>query len=288
MKTLVLGSNGQLGQALADTSPDGANTIGLDLPELDVTSAEALLKVCRKTRPAVIINAAAYTAVDQAESEAELATAVNVEGPRHIALAAHESGARMIHISTDFVFDGEATTPYRPDATTNPVSVYGRTKRDGEKAVLEAMPVHAVVVRTAWLYSKTGGNFVKTMLRLMSERDELSVVADQRGTPTWADSLAEAVWALATRTYLNGIYHWTDAGECSWHEFAVAIQEEALSLGILDRSIPIHSITTDQYPTAATRPHYSVLDCSATVADLDLQPAPWRVNLRRMLKGMKP
>ena len=150
------------------------------------------------------------------------------------------------------------------------------------------MPEDAVVVRTAWLYSKTGGNFVKTMLRLMAERDELSVVADQRGTPTWADSLAEAVWALAARADLNGIYHWTDAGECSWHEFAVAIQEEALSLGLLDRSIPIHPITTDDYPTAATRPRYSVLDCSATVADLDLQPTPWRVNLRRMLKGMKP
>ena len=288
MKTLVLGSNGQLGQALADTSPDGANIIGLDLPELDITSADALLKVCRKTKPAVIINAAAYTAVDQAESEAELATAVNVEGPRNIASAAQDVAARLIHISTDFVFDGEASTPYKPDATTNPVSVYGCTKRDGEKAVLETMPEHAVVVRTAWLYSKTGGNFVKTMLRLMSKRDELSVVADQRGTPTWADSLAEAVWTLAEKDDLDGIFHWTDAGECSWHEFAVAIQEEALSLGLLDKAIPIHAITTEDYPTAAARPRYSVLDCSATVADLDLQPAPWRVNLRRMLKGIKP
>ena len=225
MKTLVLGSNGQLGQALADTLPDGANIVGLDLPELDITSAEALLDVCRKTKPAVIINAAAYTAVDQAESEAELARAVNVDGPKHIVLAALDVGARVIHISTDFIFDGEASTPYKPDATTNPVSVYGCTKRDGEKAVLETMPEDAVVVRTAWLYSKTGGNFVKSMLRLMAERDELGVVADQRGTPTWANSLSEAVWALATRAELNGIYHWTDAGECSWHEFAVAIQE---------------------------------------------------------------
>ena len=287
MKTLVLGSNGQLGQALAHTTPDGANIIGLDLPELDITSAEALLKVCRKTKPAVIINAAAYTAVDRAESEAELARAVNVDGPQNIASAARDVAARLIHISTDFVFDGEASTPYKPGATTNPVSVYGRTKREGEVAVLEAMPEDAVVVRTAWLYSKTGGNFVKTMLRLMSERDELGVVADQRGTPTWADSLAQAVWAIAGQVDLNGIYHWTDAGECSWHEFAVAIQEEALSLGLLDRSIPIHPITTDDYPTAAKRPRYSVLDCSATVADLDLQPAPWRVNVRRMLKGMK-
>jgi dTDP-4-dehydrorhamnose reductase len=288
MKTLVLGSNGQLGQALAATTPGGVTISGLDLPELDITSADALLSVCRKTKPDVIINAAAYTAVDKAESEPELAATVNVDGPRNIAAAAHDIGARLIHISTDFVFDGKASRPYTPDARTNPLSVYGRTKRDGEKAVLEAMPEDAAVVRTAWLYSKTGGNFVKSMLRLMAERDELGVVADQRGTPTWANSLAEAVWALAARAELHGIYHWTDAGECTWHEFAVAIQEEAFSLGLLDRLIPIQPITTDDYPTAATRPPYSVLDCSASVADLDLQPTPWRVNLRRMLKGMKP
>ena len=163
MKTLVLGSNGQLGQALAGTTPGGANIVGLDLSELDITSAEALLAVCRKTTPAVIINAAAYTAVDKAESEPELASKVNVDGPRNIAAAAHDIGARLIHISTDFVFDGEASAPYTPDGETNPLSVYGRTKRDGEKAILEAMPEDAVVVRTAWLYSKTGGNFVKSI-----------------------------------------------------------------------------------------------------------------------------
>ena len=286
MKTLVLGSNGQLGQALADTKPDGANIVGLDLPELDITSAEAVLNAVRDATPDVVINAAAYTAVDKAESEAELATAVNVDGPRHIALAALDVGARLIHISTDFVFDGEASVPYKPDAETNPLSVYGRTKRDGEKAVLDSMPDHAVVVRTAWLYSKTGGNFVKTMLRLMGERDELTVVADQRGTPTWADSLAEAVWAIAGQADLNGVYHWTDGGETSWYEFAVAIQEEAMSLGLLDKAIPIHAITTEDYPTAAARPRYSVLDCSATVTALGLHPAEWRVNLRHMLKGM--
>jgi dTDP-4-dehydrorhamnose reductase len=236
--------------------------------------------------PTVIINAAAYTAVDKAESEAELATAVNVEGPRNIASAARHVGSRLIHISTDFVFDGTASTPYKADAETNPLSVYGRTKRDGEKAVLEAMPGRSAVVRTAWLYSKTGGNFVKTMLRLMNERDELSVVADQRGTPTWANSLATAVWAFACAPELCGIFHWTDGGETSWHEFALAIQDEALSLGLLDKSIPIHAVATEDYPSAATRPRYSVLDCSTTVAALDLHPVPWRANLRHMLKGM--
>lgn len=286
MKTLVLGSNGQLGQALADNVPDGAKYTGLDLPELDITNAGALLAICRRAKPDVIINAAAYTAVDQAESETELAIAVNVEGPRNVAEAARDVGARLIHISTDFVFDGEASVPYKADAPTNPLSVYGRTKRDGELAVLEAAPDTTAVVRTAWLYSKTGSNFVKTMLRLMNERDELSVVADQRGTPTWANSLAAAVWAFARAPELCGIFHWTDGGETSWYEFALAIQDEALSLGLLDKSIPIHAITTAEYPTAAARPRYSMLDCSTTCEVLGLHPKPWRVNLRRMLEGI--
>ena len=174
-----------------------------------------------------------------------------------LARAAAACNARLLHISTDFVFDCEAVEPYRPDSATNPVSVYGQTKRDGETAVLEAMPDTGAVVRTAWLYSKTGSNFVKTMLRLMAERDELGVVADQRGTPTWAHSLAEAVWALVDVREFHGIHHWTDAGECTWHEFAIAIQEEALALGLLERAIPIHPIASEDYPTAARRPRVS-------------------------------
>ena len=286
MKTLVLGCNGQLGQALADTVPDNAEFIGIDLPELDITDAAAVLDICRQSSPEVIVNAAAYTAVDRAESEIELATAVNVEGPRNVAAAARDIDARLIHVSTDFVFDGEASAPYKADATTNPLSVYGRTKRAGGLSVLEAMPDTAVVVRTAWLYSKTGSNFVKTMLRLMGERDELSVVADQIGTPTWADSLATAVWAFAATPEHSGLFHWTDDGQTSWYEFALAIQEEALSLGLLDKPIPIRAITTEDYPTTATRPRYSVLDCSATHKALKLHPTQWRVSLHRMLKGM--
>jgi len=286
MKTLVLGCNGQLGQALADNVPDNVEFIGIDLPELDITSANALLEFGRQAKPAVIINAAAYTAVDQAESDIELATAVNVEGPRNVATAARDVGARLIHISTDFVFDGEASAPYKADATTTPLSVYGRTKREGELAVLEMMPDTAVILRTAWLYSKTGSNFVKTMLRLMGERDDLGVVADQIGTPTWAVSLATAVWEFTNAPELSGIFHLTDGGQASWHEFALAIQDEALSLGLLDKPIPIRAITNEDYPTAAPRPRYSVLDCSATHKALNLHPTQWRVNLRRMLKGL--
>ena len=232
------------------------------------------------------MNAAAYTAVDQAESETELAMAVNVEGPRHVAAAARDVGARLVHISTDFVFDGRGARTYTPDTVPNPLSVYGQTKRDGELAVVDTMPDAAVVVRTAWLYSKTGSNFVKTMLRLMDERDQLSVVADQIGTPTWANSLANIVWAFARAESIAGIYHWTDGGQASWHEFAVAIQKEALSLGLLTRAIPIQAIATEDYPTAAIRPGYSVLDCTSTCNELGLRPAPWRRNLRHMLQGM--
>lgn len=286
MKTLVVGCNGQLGQALSDTAPDGSEIIGLDLPELDITNAPAVLDLCRQLIPEVIMNAAAYTAVDQAETAVELATAVNVAGPRNIAMAAQDIGARLIHVSTDFVFDGKSLAPYTVDATPNPLSVYGRTKYAGEQAVQEVMPDMTVVVRTAWLYSVNGNNFVKTMLRLMAERDELGVVADQFGTPTWADSLATALWRFAAAPELSGIFHWTDGGQTCWYEFAVAIMEEALSLGLLNKTIPIRPITTAEYPTAATRPRYSALDCSATSAALELKPVQWRVNLQHMLKGL--
>jgi dTDP-4-dehydrorhamnose reductase len=286
MKTLVIGCNGQLGHSLVETKPENVDIIGLDLPDLDITNADAVLEICRTTKPDVIVNAAAYTAVDKAETDVALATTVNVDGPRNIALAARDVEARVIHISTDFVFDGTSSKPYKTDALTNPLSVYGRTKRDGELAVLEVLGGSAVVIRTSWLYSKTGSNFVKTMLRLMSERDELGIVVDQIGTPTWADSLAEAVWAFSNAPEQSGVFHWSDGGVASWQEFAIAIQEEALSLGLLERSIPIRAIKTEDYPTAAERPKYSVLDCSSAQEALRMQPAEWRSNLRQMLKGI--
>jgi dTDP-4-dehydrorhamnose reductase len=286
MKVLVVGSAGQLGQALAATVPGGVECVGADLPDLDITHAGQVVSLCRQLQPDVVINAAAYTAVDRAESDVEVATAVNVDGPRNIAQAAGEVSARVIHISTDFVFDGNASTPYDIDAPTNPLSVYGRTKRDGETAVLEALPHSAVVVRTAWLYSKTGQNFVKTMLRLMAERDELRVVADQVGAPTWANSLAAAVWGIVKAPATVGVFHWTDGGSASWYEFAVAIQETALELGLLYRKVKIDAIASSEYPTAATRPAYSVLDCSKTIAVIGMQQADWRRNLRLMLEGM--
>ena len=245
MKTLVLGCNGQLGAALSETAPLSALVVGLDLPDLDITDAAAVVEACRRLRPELIVNAAAFTAVDRAESEPALARAVNVHGSCNVAVAARSVGARLIHISTDFVFDGEGSRPYTPGSEPNPLSIYGQTKRDGELAVLDIESESTVVVRTAWLYSKTGKNFVMTMLRLMTERSELAVVADQVSTPTWANSLATAVWEIAGTSDLAGVHHWTDGGIASWHDFAVAIQEEALSLGLLKRGIPIHAVATE-------------------------------------------
>ena len=286
MKVLLLGSRGQLGEAMAATQPAAVELIGLDLPEVDITDQGGLRALCDDIQPSVIVNAAAYTAVDAAESNVELATAVNVDGPANIAAVAKAIDARVIHVSTDFVFDGSADTPYTPETPPSPLSVYGETKLAGEQAVLTTLPAAGAVIRTAWLYSVTGNNFVKTMLRLMGERDELGVVADQRGTPTWAASLAEACWAAAANPEVAGTFHWTDEGEASWHEFAVAIQEEGLAAGLLQKPIPVNAISSDAYPTPAHRPSYSVLDCSSARAAFNVQAAPWRDNLRRMLSDL--
>ena len=287
MKVFVVGSRGQLGQSLAETAPATVDFAGADLPELDILDAAALEARLADERPGFVVNAAAYTAVDKAEDEPEIVRRVNVDGARNVAEAACNAGARVIYISTDFVFDGDKGTPYRPDDAPAALSVYGATKLDGEAAVRDATDGDAIVIRTAWLYSRFGHNFVKTMLRLMAERDELSVVADQHGTPTWAQSLAEVIWAAIGRDLPGGVYHWTDLGEASWYEFAAAIYQEARSSGLLDRDLEIRAIPTEEYPTPARRPPYSVLDCSATVAALGVEQRPWSERLQQMLAEMR-
>ena len=287
MKVFVAGSLGQLGQTLAETVPADWDCANGDLPELDIVDFDGLKALFAAETPDFVINAAAYTAVDKAESEPDVASLVNIDGARNVALAAHQAGGRVIHISTDFVFDGRSDRPYRPDDPPAPLGVYGQSKLDGETAVRDATDSDAIVIRTAWLYSRFGSNFVKTMLRLMEERDELSVVSDQRGTPTWARWLAETILAAIAADLPGGTYHWTDGGEASWHEFAEAIYTEARSLGKLDREVTINSIPTSGYPTPARRPAYSVLDCSATVAALGLEQRHWRENLRQMLAEME-
>ena len=282
MKALIIGGKGQLGTTLTQTAPETIEYLSLDLPEIDITDADAVETVVGDEKPDVIINASAYTAVDRAEEDVDLAFAVNATGPKNIALAAKRAGCRLIHVSTDYVFDGTACTPYAPEAPCSPSGVYGKSKRQGEINVLDVID-DPVIIRTSWLYSQYGKNFVLTMLRLMNERDELKVVADQVGGPTWASTLAAAIWAVVGKDDLKGIYHWSDAGVTSWYDFAIAIQEEALARGLIGKPIPIHPITTAEYPTLTTRPAYSVLNCTASWRDMGAQPVQWRVALRQML-----
>jgi dTDP-4-dehydrorhamnose reductase len=254
----------------------------LDLPEFDITDPNNVEAAVSDEKPDVIINASAYTAVDRAEEEVDLAFSVNATGPKNLALAAKRAGSRLIHVSTDYVFDGTACTPYPPQAPCTPLGVYGKSKRQGEVNILEVID-DPLIIRTSWLYSKYGNNFVLTMLRLMKERDELKVVADQIGAPTWASTLAAAIWAVAGNRLLKGIYHWSDAGVASWYDFAVAIQEEASSLGMENKAIPIHPIRTDQFPTPTKRPSYSVLDSMGSWRDFNIVPMHWRAALRQML-----
>ncbi len=285
-KVLLVGAGGQLGRELARSAPAGVQCLALARQDLDIGDADAVARRLAEVSPALVINAAAYTAVDAAETEPAAAQRANSAGPANLARTCREKGARLIHLSTDFVFDGRASRPYPPDAPAAPLGEYGRSKLAGERAVAELLP-HALVLRTGWVYSSFGGNFVKTMLRLMSDRSELAIVADQIGTPTWARGLAAAVWMAAARPQLKGIYHWSDAGVCSWYDFAVAICEEACAVGLLEQPVQVRPIPTRDYPTPARRPHYSVLDKSETWRDFSLEPVHWRVQLRHMLKEYK-
>jgi dTDP-4-dehydrorhamnose reductase len=287
VKVLITGASGQVGRALVASIPAQIELRAFTREQLDIRDAGAVRSAVAAFQPALIINAAAYTAVDKAESEPELALAINAEGPRHLAQAAHALPAcRLLHISTDYVFDGAASEPYQPGDATSPLSVYGRTKLQGEGAVLEVLRERAVVLRTAWVYAAQGKNFLLTMLRLMRERGAVRVVADQHGTPTAADSIARALWAIAQRPEIHGILHWTDAGHASWYEFAVAIAEEGRAAGVLSTEVKVTPITTADYPTLAHRPANSVLDTRESIAQLRLTPAPWRVNLRATLAAI--
>lgn len=284
MKALITGAGGQVGRILLKSVPADWTVAGLTRADLDIGDEAAVMEVVRAQRPALIISAGAYTAVDKAESEPEAAERVNASGARHLALAARETGSRLLHISTDFVFDGRGSRPYPPDAATNPQSVYGRTKRGGEEAILQVLPDSSVILRTAWVYAAEGNNFVRTMLRLLGSKGHVRVISDQVGTPTSARSLVEALWAVAARPDLKGIHHWTDLGVASWYDFAVAIAEEAATLGLLPATVRVDPIATEEYPTPARRPAYSVLDKRSLLEALGIPARHWRVNLRAVLR----
>ena len=286
MKVLITGSNGQLGWELQRTAPDNVSLLALNSKQLDITSQANVNQAIQQFQPNVLINTAAYTAVDNAEKEQEKAFAVNAMGAGIVAESAHNNGVRIIQISTDFIFDGEKSSPYLPEDRPNPLCIYGASKLEGEVLVCEASKYEALVLRTGWVYSAHGHNFVKTMLRLMNERDQISVVDDQVGTPTWAKGLAEAIWKFVELPDLKGTYHWTDAGVASWYDFAEIINSEALNIGILGQKISIKPIRTEEYKTAAIRPAYSVMDKTRTWSEVQLQSPHWHASVQKMLKEL--
>jgi dTDP-4-dehydrorhamnose reductase len=287
VRALIVGKTGQLARELLKSVPSGVEASALDRASLDLTDPVAISRTVRASGAEIVINAAAYTAVDLAESESSRAYAINDIAVGAMAQACAEVGARFVHVSTDFVFDGAAGKPYLADDVTNPLSVYGASKLAGEQRVAATPNLDWRIIRTAWVYSAAGKNFVLTMLRLFHEWDVVRVVADQIGTPTSAASLAACVWRAATDIGKSSILHFTDAGVASWYDFAVAIYEEAGALGLVTKPVDIVPIASDEYPTAARRPAFSVLDTRDTLRRLEIEPVHWRIKLREVLKEIK-
>lgn len=285
MKVLITGGTGQLGRALSATCPEQHDAWAPNRIELDILSPDAVRSAIARFNPDLVLNAAAYTAVDKAETDEPAARRTNADAVGMLAAEAAAVGAKFVHVSTDFVFDGTAGTPYATDAEVNPLSVYGQTKLEGERRALERSDARSLIVRTAWVYGVSGANFVKTMLALMAQKPELTVVDDQIGTPTYVVDLANALWALAAMD-CTGIYHYTNSGVASWYDFALAIQEEALDLGLIDKAIPVYPVSSSQFIRPARRPSFSVLNKSKTTEALGKPSEHWRKSLRVMLKGL--
>lgn len=291
MRVLVCGAAGQLGSELRLQQPDAIGLTALTAAQLDIGNAQQVAAVVREVQPQVIINAAAYTAVDKAEREPERAFAVNRDGVAHLAAAALEAGAILLHVSTDYVFPGDSSRPYLEDDLTGPAGVYGASKLAGEQAML-ASGVRGMILRTSWVFSAWGSNFVKTMLRLGGERDSLAVVADQQGCPTSAASIAAALWQLVAQYQQQGelpwgIYHYCGTPACSWHAFAQEIFRQAREQGVLEKVPEVRAIASSEYPLPAQRPLWSVLDCSKLQQACGIAPADWRMELSRVLRQLQ-
>ncbi|AFZ32611.1 dTDP-4-dehydrorhamnose reductase [Gloeocapsa sp. PCC 7428] len=280
---LLIGNTGQLGQQLQRYLAQIVDVTAVGRPTIDLTQPDSLRQIIRKVQPQIIINAAAYTAVDKAETEPEVASAINAIAPGILAAEAQQLHSHLIHISTDYVFDGCQSHPYQETDATNPLGVYGRSKLAGEQAIQDNCDRY-IILRTAWVYGSHGNNFVKTMLRLGADREEIRVVADQIGSPTWTGDITRAIAQLLEINPIpTGIYHYTNSGVASWYDFAVAIFEEAQKLSFplkIQRVIPI---TTPEYPTLAQRPAYSVLACGKITKVLGTPSPHWRQGLRKML-----
>lgn len=287
-RVLIIGKYGQLAREMARTAPNCVEFQCVSSEEIDISNEQDIFQYITAYRPQAIVNAAAYTQVDKAETEAEKAFTINAQGVLHLARACDAVKARLIHISTDFVFDGTKSSPYLPTDTTNPLSIYGKSKLEGERLAQKAMPhKNLLILRTSWLYSSHGRNFVKTMLRLAATQKEIRVVCDQVGSPTWACDLARAVWNAVDREEIFGKHHFSNAGVASWYDLAVAVIEDANRLEVLSAKTTVRPIPTEAYPTPAKRPFYSVLNCFDTWEQLVITPKHWREGLCEMLMEYK-
>jgi dTDP-4-dehydrorhamnose reductase len=283
MRVLLTGAAGQLGRCFIDRLPEGWVLMATDSQQLDITDPSAVSKAVAEFKPDAVVNAAAYTAVDKAESEPERARAINADGPGFLAAAAAMLNIPFVHVSTDYVFDGTASEPYCENTPCSPKSVYGQTKLDGEHAALKANP-KTVVIRTAWVFSEYGNNFVKTMLRVGAQRGELGVVSDQYGCPTYAGDIAAAVVAMLSKPQVPcGIYHYCGDSAVSWFDFAQIIFEEAQACTLYPHQVKVNPIASHEYPTPASRPAYSILSTDKICA-LNLRPSPWKQQLKTVLR----
>lgn len=285
MKVLITGSNGQVGHCLVEQLEGKAEVLALDVNKLDITNKEQVFNTVLEFKPDFIMNAAAHTAVDKAEEEEVLSYRINRDGPLFLAQAAKEIDACLLHISTDYVFEGNKVGTYTEADTTNPQGVYGASKLAGEIAVQENNPKH-IILRTAWVFGEHGNNFIKTMLRLGCERDALSIVGDQFGGPTYAGDIAQALINIANQIQHGstdwGIYHFSGEPHVSWFGFAQAIFRQAEGKKILDKTPSLTSITTSEFPTTAKRPQNSTLDCSKIKDVFGLEVSNWKVALNRI------
>ena len=285
-KFLITGAKGQVGYCLTHQLQGKHEILAVDRDELDITDKSAVKNVVENFRPDVIINAAAHTAVDRAETEVELSESINVKGPQYLAEAAKSIDAAILHISTDYVFDGQREGKYKETDATDPQGVYGKTKLEGEQAVAKANDKF-IVLRTAWVFGEHGNNFVKTMLRLAKTRNTLGVVADQIGGPTYAGDIAAnlihiAEKAIAGKGVQYGIYHFTGEPYVSWCDFAKAIFDEAVSQNVLEKGPLVNAITTADYPTPAKRPANSCLDLTKIQQVFGIQPSDWKKALKNI------
>ena len=288
-KILLTGANGQLGKTFNlhfenSHLSEKYVLLAFNRDELDLAKRESTMRLLSSHRPSVIVNCGAYTAVDKAETESERARQINDQAVSHISSWAFENNCRIIHVSTDFVFDGATKKPYSPDDLTFPIGVYGKTKLAGERHILKLLANSGVIIRTSWLYSEFRQNFVVTMIRLMKEKPDLGIVNDQIGSPTSAHSLARVLLKAIEQQSICGILHWCDGATISWYDFALEIQRVALACGLLNKKILIKPLGTADYPMMAPRPPYSVLDRTLTLERLGMITTDWRTELKEVIE----